>query len=163
MGVTCSARRRNTIACSSSAARALIPHPSLLFRFFFLSPFPFPYSTFYLEADVPLSTNHLSSRPQHLPPAPLAARTRPARAPPLARYATLRPGRETLRISWRYWLGCVPPSFRFLSLLALLSFLRFPVIISSVSVLREVWRRDCAVIAACVIRLRDSSGRGWQR
>ncbi|KAJ7917408.1 hypothetical protein B0H13DRAFT_2269489 [Mycena leptocephala] len=90
-------------------------------------------------------------------PAPLAARTRPARAPPLARYATLRPGRETPRISWRYWLGCVPPSFRFLSF-------AFPVIISSASVLREVWRRDCAVIAACVLfASADSSGRGWQR
>jgi hypothetical protein len=77
MGATCSARRRNAIACSSSAALALIPHPSLLFRFFFLSPFPFPYSTFYLVADVPLSTEPpLLSTPT--PPYPPLSR--PARA-----------------------------------------------------------------------------------
>jgi hypothetical protein len=81
MGATCSARRRNTIASSSSAALALIPHPSLLFRFFFLSPFPFPYSTFYLVADVPLSTEPplLSTPTPPYPPLSWPARALHAR------------------------------------------------------------------------------------
>ncbi|KAJ7867482.1 hypothetical protein B0H13DRAFT_1064831 [Mycena leptocephala] len=96
----------------------------------------------------------------------VAAHTRPVRAPRLARYATLRPGRETPRISWRYWrdVFLLLDFFPFFAFLGASVFSWVPCDYFIRFRLREVWRRDCALIAACVLfASAGSSGREWQR